>query len=96
MPISGFYMFKVVKKLKHMKKSFQKLLFDQGNVHLNVKKLRFELDKVQCDQDSDPFNIALREEDVAYVKDFNEAFIMEERFLKQKAKIEWLRVTTLI
>nr|GEV41184.1 RNA-directed DNA polymerase, eukaryota, reverse transcriptase zinc-binding domain protein [Tanacetum cinerariifolium] len=30
--------------------------------------------------------------EVAYVIAFNEALIMEERFLKQKAKIEWLRI----
>ncbi|GKC34214.1 hypothetical protein Tco_1046598, partial [Tanacetum coccineum] len=32
------------------------------------------------------------QEEAAYVLAFNEALIMEERFLKQKAKIEWLRV----
>ncbi|GJT58912.1 hypothetical protein Tco_1002445 [Tanacetum coccineum] len=39
-----------------------------------------------------PFNNILREEEAAYVLAFKEALIMEERFLKQKAKIEWLRV----
>ncbi|GKB97475.1 RNA-directed DNA polymerase, eukaryota, reverse transcriptase zinc-binding domain protein [Tanacetum coccineum] len=61
LPVSGFYMFQVVKKLKHMKKL-------------------------------DPSNNFLSEEEAAYVLAFNEALIMEERFLKQKAKIEWLRV----
>nr|GEZ07213.1 hypothetical protein [Tanacetum cinerariifolium] len=81
-------------EVSHVNYSVLKFTWNQnpkGNVHLNVKKLRFELDKVQCDLDSDPFNISLREEDVAYLKDFDEAFIMEERFLKQKAKIGWLR-----
>ncbi|GKB02469.1 hypothetical protein Tco_0830558 [Tanacetum coccineum] len=90
--VSGFDMFQVVKKLKHMKKSFRKLLYDHGNLHDNVKRLRFELDKVQSDLDLDPFNNILLEEEAAYVLAFNEALIMEERFLKQKAKIEWLRV----
>ncbi|GKA19883.1 hypothetical protein Tco_0699798 [Tanacetum coccineum] len=34
----------------------------------------------------------LCEEEAAYVQAFNEALLMEERFLKKKAKIEWLRV----
>ncbi|GKC38344.1 hypothetical protein Tco_1050728 [Tanacetum coccineum] len=92
LPVSGFYMFQVVIKLKHMKKSFRKLLYDHGNLHDNVKRLRFERDKVQSDLDLDPSNNILREEEAVYVLAFNEALIMEERFLKQKAKIEWLRV----
>ncbi|GKC26645.1 hypothetical protein Tco_1033939, partial [Tanacetum coccineum] len=90
--ISGFYMFRVVKKLKRMKSGFQKLLYNKGNLQENVKRLRFELDKVQSDLDLDPFNVILREEEAAYVLAFNEALVMEERFLKQKAKIKWLRV----
>ncbi|GKF54315.1 hypothetical protein Tco_0161225 [Tanacetum coccineum] len=42
--------------------------------------------------DADPFNLNLHEEEEAYVHAFNDALIMEERFFKQKAKIEWLRV----
>ncbi|GJW79122.1 hypothetical protein Tco_0140804 [Tanacetum coccineum] len=46
---------------------------------------------VQCDLDSDPFNSKLRDEETVYVQAFNEALLMEERFLRQKAKIDWLR-----
>ncbi|GJT08544.1 putative RNA-directed DNA polymerase [Tanacetum coccineum] len=52
--VSGFWMFKVVKRLKLMKKPFQ--------------------------------------EEAAYLKAFNDALIEEERFLFQKAKIEWLKL----
>nr|GEX13993.1 hypothetical protein [Tanacetum cinerariifolium] len=89
---SGFHMFCVVKKFKHMKRLFRKLLFDHGNLHYNVKRLRVELDRVQSDLDADPFNSILREEEAAYVLAFNEGLIMQESFLKQKLKIEWLRV----
>nr|GEY60648.1 hypothetical protein [Tanacetum cinerariifolium] len=34
----------------------------------------------------------LRDEEAVYVQAFNEAKLDEERFLKQKAKIEWLEV----
>ncbi|GKF47823.1 RNA-directed DNA polymerase, eukaryota, reverse transcriptase zinc-binding domain protein, partial [Tanacetum coccineum] len=44
------------------------------------------------DLDADPFNIYLHEEEAAYVQAFNDALITQERFLKKKAKIEWLHV----
>ncbi|GJW22667.1 hypothetical protein Tco_0033289 [Tanacetum coccineum] len=91
--VSGFYMFQVVKKLKFLKKPLRKLLYDKGNVHLNVKRLRTELDRVQIDLDLDPFNLDLREEEACYVKAFNDALLMEERFLQQKAKIDWLKAS---
>nr|GEX92439.1 hypothetical protein [Tanacetum cinerariifolium] len=82
----------VVKKLKHLKRDFHKLLYDHGSLHDNVKCLRLELDKVHADLDLDPFNNVLREKEAACVLAFNEALLMDERFLKQKAKIEWLWV----
>ncbi|GJU32427.1 RNA-directed DNA polymerase, eukaryota, reverse transcriptase zinc-binding domain protein [Tanacetum coccineum] len=89
--VSGFYMFQVVKKLKFLKKPLRKLLYDKGNLHLNVKRLRTELDRVQTDLDLDPFNLDLCEEEACYVKAFNDALLMEEWFLQQKAKIDWLK-----
>ncbi|GKD46609.1 hypothetical protein Tco_1271254, partial [Tanacetum coccineum] len=89
--ISGIFMFKVIKKLKILKKPLRKLLYDKGNIHLNVTRLRTELDKVQTDLDADPFNLKLRDEEAAYVKAFNDAVLMQERFLQQKTKVEWLK-----
>ncbi|GKC11754.1 glyceraldehyde-3-phosphate dehydrogenase, partial [Tanacetum coccineum] len=37
----------VVKKLKNLKKPMRKLLYDKGNVHANVNKLRTDLDAIQ-------------------------------------------------
>ncbi|GKB47559.1 hypothetical protein Tco_0898312 [Tanacetum coccineum] len=54
-------MFRVVKKLKNLKKPLRKLLYDKGNVHANVNKLRTDLDAIQTALDADPFNVALRE-----------------------------------
>ncbi|GJX41720.1 hypothetical protein Tco_0256710 [Tanacetum coccineum] len=90
--VSGFWMFKVVKRLKFLKKPLRKLLYDHGNIYENVKKLRHELDEAQKALDSDPNNIELREEEAAYLKAFNDALLMEERFLMQKAKVEWLKL----
>ncbi|GJV15420.1 reverse transcriptase zinc-binding domain-containing protein [Tanacetum coccineum] len=89
--ISGFFMFRVVKKLKNLKKPLRKLLYDKGNVHANVNKLRTDLDAIQTALDADPFNVALREREATCVIEFNEAVLTEERFLKQKAKIQWLK-----
>ncbi|GJW11161.1 probable kinetochore protein NUF2 [Tanacetum coccineum] len=69
----------------------RKLLFDGGNLHDNVNRLRAKLDQVQADLDADPYNISLREVEAAFVVAFNEATILLECFLKQKAKIDWLK-----
>ncbi|GJY21769.1 hypothetical protein Tco_0394335 [Tanacetum coccineum] len=85
-------MYRVVKKLKSLKKPLRQLLYEKGNLHENVIKLRFELDRVQSDLDLDMFNNDLRDKEAIYVRAFMDALIMEEQFLKQKSKVEWLRV----
>nr|GFD15838.1 hypothetical protein [Tanacetum cinerariifolium] len=42
--------------------------------------------------DRNPLDTNLREEEAVYACTFNKAKLDEERFLKQKAKIEWLEV----
>ncbi|GKD88950.1 hypothetical protein Tco_1364457, partial [Tanacetum coccineum] len=90
--VSGFLMYRVVKKLKYLKKPFRKLLYKKRNLRENVMRLRVELDQVQRDLDVDPSNGILREDEAIYVQAYNDALITQERFLKQKAKVEWLRV----
>ncbi|GJU34638.1 uncharacterized protein Tco_1182992 [Tanacetum coccineum] len=92
MAVDGYDMFRVVKKLKALKKPLWNILKEKGNLHEKVKHLRFELDEIQRALDRDPSNIYLHEEEAAYLNAFNDALIEEERFLKQRAKIEWLRV----
>nr|GEX29514.1 hypothetical protein [Tanacetum cinerariifolium] len=84
-------MFRVVHKLKNLKKPLRKLLYDKGNLHSNVNMLRDELDRVQTRLDSDPFNEDIRQEKATALAAFNEACLMEEKFLKQIAKIDWLK-----
>nr|GFB31410.1 hypothetical protein [Tanacetum cinerariifolium] len=88
---SGYFMFKVVQRLKYLKKPLRKLLYDKGNFHTNVTRLRDDLDMAQICLDADPFKVTLRENEATIVVAFNDALIMEERFLKQKAKIDWLQ-----
>nr|GFB17432.1 hypothetical protein [Tanacetum cinerariifolium] len=75
-----------------LKNPLRKLLHDQGNLHERVNLLRFKLYNVQKALDSSLNDPILREEEGVYVQAFNEAKLDEERFLKQKAKVEWLDV----
>nr|GEU56368.1 hypothetical protein [Tanacetum cinerariifolium] len=58
--ISGFHMYRVVKKLKNLKKPFRKLRYEKGDLHANVNRLRNDLDTIQTSLDTDPFNVALQ------------------------------------
>ncbi|GJW57423.1 SPX and EXS domain-containing protein [Tanacetum coccineum] len=49
------------------------------------------VDEAQKDLDSDPSNVELREEEAAYLHAYQDAILMEERLLVQKAKIDWLK-----
>nr|GEX76525.1 hypothetical protein [Tanacetum cinerariifolium] len=69
----------LVKKLKGLKKPIRKLMYDKGNLHANVVRLREELDKVKTNLDSDPSNLSLREKEAVTMADFNEALLMEEK-----------------
>ncbi|XP_071738894.1 uncharacterized protein [Rutidosis leptorrhynchoides] len=89
--IMGYSMFLLVKKLRGLKKPIRKLMWEKGNIHTTVKRLRHELDTIQKDLDKDPNSIELREAEANKLKEFNDALWDEERFLKQKSKIEWLR-----
>ncbi|GKE14735.1 RNA-directed DNA polymerase, eukaryota, reverse transcriptase zinc-binding domain protein, partial [Tanacetum coccineum] len=71
--VGGFWMFRVVKRLKLLKHPLRKLLYDHGNLHENVKKLCHELDTILIALDKDPDNIDLREEEAAYLLAFNDA-----------------------
>ncbi|GJS40889.1 hypothetical protein Tco_0565932 [Tanacetum coccineum] len=80
--------FKFYNLISH-NESFKEIV-KEGWLKQNVSRLRDQLDKVQSALDIDPFNVDLREEEATTVVAFNEATIMEEHFLKQKAKINWL------
>nr|GFC93950.1 hypothetical protein [Tanacetum cinerariifolium] len=57
---------------------------DKGNLHANVVWFREELDKLQSDLDNDPSNVGIQEKEATAVVSFNEALLMEKKFLKQK------------
>nr|GEV37024.1 hypothetical protein [Tanacetum cinerariifolium] len=92
MHVEGHYMYQVVTKMKALKKPLRKLLHSYGNLHDRVNALRRELDKVQKASDRNPNDTNLQDEEAVYVTAFNDAKLDDERFLKHKAKIEWLEV----
>ncbi|GJS32607.1 uncharacterized protein Tco_0530989 [Tanacetum coccineum] len=49
-----------------------------------------ELDAVQTALDGNPNDLILCEEEATYLSAFNDAKLDEERYLRQKAKVEWL------
>ncbi|GJX19582.1 RNA-directed DNA polymerase, eukaryota, reverse transcriptase zinc-binding domain protein [Tanacetum coccineum] len=87
----GCAMFRVVKRLKGLKSLFRKLLHNHGNLHARVNKVRIKLDEAQKAINRDSSSSILREEHARHLLDFKEAQLDEERFLKHKAKIEWLK-----
>ncbi|GKF51999.1 hypothetical protein Tco_0148466 [Tanacetum coccineum] len=92
MEVQGYSMFKLVKKMRFMKKPLRKLLQSQGHLHDGFVQLCHELDEVQMALDKDPSSITLREEESVYLMAFTQETLDEEHFLKQKSKIEWLQV----
>ncbi|KAK1424519.1 hypothetical protein QVD17_19849 [Tagetes erecta] len=62
----------------------------KGHIHDKVVNLRKELEDTQTLIESDPHDGGLREKEAKYLKEFVEASMDEERFVKQKAKVKWL------
>nr|GEY41308.1 hypothetical protein [Tanacetum cinerariifolium] len=56
-----------------------------------LKGTRHYLETVNVEYEWKPPS-TLREEEAVYVQAFNDALVMEERFLKQKANIKWIKV----
>lgn len=88
--VSGCQMFKLVKKLKMLKKSLKNLAWKDGDVFDNVIKLKEDLKDVQIKIDKDTDDKALRDEESNLLLKYNEAVKIEEQMLYQKAKVKWL------
>lgn len=89
--VVGHAMFRLAKRLKNMKKYLRDMNRRSGNVFDRVEAIRTELARVQMSLDKDPDNAVLREEELIYAHAFREAVIDEEKVLKQKSKIQWLK-----
>ncbi|CAI9288727.1 unnamed protein product [Lactuca saligna] len=89
--IQGVKMFILTQKLKNLKKPIRKLLKMQGHFSDNVNHYRKELEAVQVELDMDPYNSHLRDLEAIFLEEFKKAHDKEENFLKQKAKVQWLK-----
>ncbi|XP_071695286.1 uncharacterized protein [Rutidosis leptorrhynchoides] len=89
--VPGHHIYRVVKRLHMLKKSMRKLMWNNGNVHENVLT-REVLNVAQKDLDDQPSSSECRLRATAAFKVYNQAILDEESLLKQKEKIEWLRV----
>ncbi|GKE12309.1 hypothetical protein Tco_1415860 [Tanacetum coccineum] len=69
--VEGHSMYRVVQKMKTLKKPFRKILYEQGNLHDRVQKLRVKLDEVQKALDLDPTNdllLATKEAEIEVIR----------------------------
>nr|GEV62700.1 hypothetical protein [Tanacetum cinerariifolium] len=90
---SNILMFRVVKRLKFLKNTLCKLLnyyITMGTYMRMLKNFVMSWTRFRFAIDKDPDNIYLREE-AAYLLAFNDASLLEEKLLMQKAKSEWLK-----
>ncbi|XP_021975501.1 uncharacterized protein LOC110870629 [Helianthus annuus] len=88
--VDGVYQFRVVKKLRLLKNPLRSLLFKQGNLHKKVDNLRLKLDVIQQNLDQDPSNVDIHADEASTSRELQAALLDEERFLKQKSKVDWL------
>ncbi|GKD70592.1 putative RNA-directed DNA polymerase, eukaryota, reverse transcriptase zinc-binding domain protein [Tanacetum coccineum] len=80
--------FKFYNFLAH-KGIFLELLNTHWNASIVGHSMFQELDEVQKALDRNPSNSDIHGEEAVYVQAFDEAKIDEERFMRQKAKIDW-------
>ncbi|GJU26932.1 RNA-directed DNA polymerase, eukaryota, reverse transcriptase zinc-binding domain protein, partial [Tanacetum coccineum] len=89
--IEGHMMYRIVKKMKLMKKSLNKLSWANGNIFVRVKKLRDCLKEVEIEVDKYPYDENIKSKSCKILSEYYEAMKDESNLLMQKAKIEWLK-----
>ncbi|GKC79246.1 hypothetical protein Tco_1130020 [Tanacetum coccineum] len=89
--IKGCKMYRVVQKMKMLKKPLRNLSWKNGDLFEKVQELKKSLEQVQSKLDTDPFNNDLKGKVVQLGKYYAEAAEDELKLLHQKAKINWLK-----
>ncbi|KAJ9539130.1 hypothetical protein OSB04_031863 [Centaurea solstitialis] len=90
-PIVGTYAFRLLAKLKSLKRSLRGLRSRVGAVSQKVKISRDSLQHVQMLVDSNPRDLSLQERLASVSQDFQFALKMEDSYLRQRAKIRWIK-----
>ncbi|GKC71869.1 RNA-directed DNA polymerase, eukaryota, reverse transcriptase zinc-binding domain protein [Tanacetum coccineum] len=89
--IQRHHTYSLVKKLKSLKPHLHKLNWKNSNLFERVVVLKVKLYDVQSKIDMNPTDKDLRIEGVELLKDYKEAVLDEEKLLRQKTKITWLK-----
>ncbi|XP_071729357.1 uncharacterized protein [Rutidosis leptorrhynchoides] len=88
--VHGVPMFRVVKKLKALKKDLNRLNWQHGNIFTKVKELKGKLKLCQVEVDAHPIDRARKVEAVKVLNAYKEASKDELNILKQKVRLKWL------
>ncbi|GKC69664.1 RNA-directed DNA polymerase, eukaryota, reverse transcriptase zinc-binding domain protein [Tanacetum coccineum] len=85
------HMFRVVKKLKALKKPINRLNRKNGNIFVKVEKLREDLKQAQVNIEKNPQCSKTKALEAQCLIKYLEAIADKEKLLFQKAKVEWLQ-----
>ncbi|XP_071687205.1 uncharacterized protein [Rutidosis leptorrhynchoides] len=88
--VNGVPMFKVVQKLKALKKDLNFLNWQNGNIFSKVKDLKQKLKVAQAEVDDNPFDKTVKAEAVKLLNEYRDACKDEMKILKQKVRVKWL------
>ncbi|XP_071687005.1 uncharacterized protein [Rutidosis leptorrhynchoides] len=88
--VIGHHMYRVVRKLKALKKNLNKLNWKNGNVFSRVVDLKEKLSQIQASVDSNPFNKELKADAVKILEEYKVACSDELKVLKKKVRLKWL------
>ncbi|GJX34219.1 RNA-directed DNA polymerase, eukaryota, reverse transcriptase zinc-binding domain protein [Tanacetum coccineum] len=86
----GYEMFKLVDKMKKVKKPIKCLSWKNGDLSVRVEKIHGQLKEVQEQIDKDPNNQSLKRKGDDTLMEYMEAVNEKEKLLCQQAKVEWL------
>nr|GFA01231.1 RNA-directed DNA polymerase, eukaryota, reverse transcriptase zinc-binding domain protein [Tanacetum cinerariifolium] len=89
--IKGCHIFKVVKRLKNLKKALNELNWKNDNLFDKVVVLKQQLKEAQSNLEANPFNLNKRREAMENFSKYTEAIEDELKLLHKTAKIKWLR-----
>ncbi|GJU75149.1 RNA-directed DNA polymerase, eukaryota, reverse transcriptase zinc-binding domain protein [Tanacetum coccineum] len=88
--VRGCHMYRVVQKLKLLKKPLNKLNWQNGNLFYKDNDLKEKFKDAQSKVDADPFNLEKRKNAVSLMNEYSQVAKDELKLLHQKAKIRWL------
>ncbi|PWA81906.1 RNA-directed DNA polymerase, eukaryota, Reverse transcriptase zinc-binding domain protein [Artemisia annua] len=88
--IRGCIMYCLVKKMKNLKSSMNKLNWKNGNLFEKLKQCREKLKIAQSDLDNNPHCENLKKCEIEALNEYYNAINDEEELLFQKANVDWM------